>query len=68
MAIALQIPSFEYHVVDSSNYLAMDEDDLNELGADGWELVSIAEGHCYFKRQSGILTFSDEDPTDNPEA
>ena len=27
-----------------------DEDRLNALGADGWELVGVENGICYFKR------------------
>lgn len=34
-------------------YLTLDEqdaDDLNALGEEGWELVSVSDGRLYFKR------------------
>jgi hypothetical protein len=45
--------AFEYKIVTSS---ASDEDDatlLNELGAEGWELVSVLVGESYEEDDEG---------------
>jgi hypothetical protein len=42
---------WEYKVVTSAGYL--DEQDLNALGKEGWELVAVFENTFYFKRSWG---------------
>ena len=48
-------PTWEYHHVHSAAGQSLDEQQLNALGAEGWELVGIStepDGvHFYFKRQ-----------------
>lgn len=39
---------FEYKVIGS---LFIDKEDLNKLGIEGWELVTIYHGEFYFKRE-----------------
>ena len=47
---------FEYREINFSmltkpHYQVLDIARLNELGDEGWELVSIVSGQCIFKRE-----------------
>lgn len=47
---------FEYKSVgvrflSKGQFQELDVDKLNELGKDGWELVSVVTGNCIFKRK-----------------
>ena len=47
---------FEYREINFSmltkpHYQSLDVARLNELGNEGWELVSIVSGQCIFKRE-----------------
>lgn len=48
-------PTWEYHHVQRTAGQSLDEQQLNALGAQGWELVGVStepDGvHFYFKRQ-----------------
>lgn len=39
---------WKYHIMSNGRYTT--EDELNAVGKDGWELVTVYDGKIYFKR------------------
>jgi len=66
--MAIQFVTYEYKVMESMRGSYVDEDELNDLGNDGWELVTVNGSDFIFKRPSGMMEVLSEEEIDERDA